>query len=198
MPVGNRLTRTQCTCSYSPPISTIGCFGDCDSQGSVTAQPPCTQPVGFVLGAQAVYGVTASHGLYSVGFTEHGRDSLAVTEYSIYIRSKCGYCVADISIGLRVYLEAVAAKLCIFGVCSIVVHHPAHLVELAVLVADVGSVQSDVLCSDCCTDGEKEDCEYIFHDGEVEKLMEVNPCAACIYLQLVRSAVVDYEAIHRS
>lgn len=61
--------------------------------------------------------------------------------------------------------------MCIFGVCSIVVHHPAHFVELAVLVADVGCIQGDVLCSDCCTDGEEKDGEYVFHSGDVEKLV---------------------------
>lgn len=152
MPVGNRLTDTQCSGTYSPPISTIGRLADGDSQGGITAKPPRTEPVGFVLGAQAVYGVTPSHGLYSVGFTEHGRDSLAVIEYSIHIRSKCGYSITDISIGLRVYLEAIAPKLCVFSVCSIVVHDTAHLIELAVLVADVRCIQGDVLCSDCCTD----------------------------------------------
>ena len=197
MPVGNRLTDTQYSGTYSPPISAIGRLADGDSQGGVTAQPPCTQPVGFVLGAKAVYGVTASHGLYSVGFTEHGRDSLAVTEYSIHIRSKYGYCVADISIGLRVYLKAVAAKLGVFCISSIVVHDSVNFIKLSALIADVSSVQGDVLCSDCCTDAEKEDCEYIFHDCEVEKLVEVNPCAACVHLQLICGAVVDYKAIYR-
>ena len=46
-----------------------------------------------------------------------------------------------------------------------------HLVELAVLVADVCSIQGDVLCSDCCTDDQEKNGEYVFHGGDIVKLV---------------------------